>query len=122
MKTKPYGNFGTSLRGLILAITSAFALNPSLAQTVNEDAATALAKSGGCFRCHSVDKAKKAPSYKRVAAKYRGRADAEAALIKHLSGSQKVKVEDGSDEEHEPPPAKDAADLRNLVRWILSRE
>mgnify|MGYP003444334286 CR=1 FL=1 len=33
-----------------------------------------------------------------------------------------VKVEDGGDEAHEPPLAKDAADLKNLVQWILSRE
>ena len=91
------------------------------AQGVSEDAAEALAKAGKCFRCHSVDKAKKAPSYKRIAQKYRGKADAEAVLIKHLSGSKTVKVEDGGDEEHEPPPAKDAADMKNLVQWILSR-
>lgn len=111
----------TALHKLIVAIALAFALSPAIAQSVNEDAATALAKAGGCFRCHSVDKAKKAPSYKRIAAKYKGK-DGEAALVKHLSGAQKVKVEDGGDEEHEPPPAKDKADLLNLVRWILSRE
>lgn len=114
-------NCGTALRQLITAIALAFALNPATAQSVNEDAANALAKAGGCFRCHSVDKAKKAPSYKRIALKYKGK-DGEAALIKHLSGSQKVKVEDGGDEEHEPPPAKDKAELLNLIRWILSRE
>lgn len=92
------------------------------AQSVNEDAAVTLAKAGNCFRCHSVDRAKKAPSYKRIAQKYKGKADAEAALLKHLSGAQQVKVEDGGDEQHEPPPAKDAADLLNLVRWVLSRE
>lgn len=88
---------------------------------MNEDAAEALAKAGHCFKCHSVDKAKKAPSYKRIAQKYKGKADAEATLLKHLSGKKSVKVEDGGDEEHEPPPAKDAADLKNLVEWILSR-
>ena len=113
---------GTALHKLIVATALAFALNPAFAQTVNEDAATALAKAGNCFRCHSIDKAKKAPSYKRIAAKYKGRADAEAILMKHLSGSQTVKVEDGGDEEHEPPPAKSADEVKNLVRWILSRE
>ena len=110
------------LTGLIAATTLAFAPIPASAQAVNEDAANALAKAGNCFRCHSVDKAKKAPSYKRIATKYKGNPEAEAKLIKHLSGAQKVKVEDGGDEEHEPPPAKDKADLANLVRWILSRE
>lgn len=114
-------NFGTRQQKLIMAIALAFALNPAAA-SADDGAAESLAKEGKCFRCHSVDKAKKAPSYKRIAQKYKGRADAEAALLKHLGGSQRVKVDDGSDEEHEPPPAKDAADLKNLVRWILSRE
>jgi len=113
---------GTSWLRLIPALALAFALSPALAQAVNEDAATDLAKAGKCFRCHSVDKAKKAPSYKRIAAKYKGKADAEEKLLKHLSGTKSVKVEDGGDEEHEPPPAKDAADLKNLVNWILTRE
>jgi len=103
------------------ALALALAVQPAAAQAVNEDAAEALAKAGKCFRCHSVDKAKKAPSYKRIAQKYKGKADAEALMIKHLSGAKTVKVEDGGDEEHEPPPAKDAADLKNLVHWILSR-
>ena len=113
---------GVVLRKAILIGVLSCAMHPAIAQSVNEDAAVTLAKAGNCFRCHSVDRAKKAPSYKRIAQKYKGKADAEAALLKHLSGSQQVKVEDGSDEQHEPPPAKDSADLLNLVRWVLSRE
>jgi len=109
-------------RKAVLFGAMVLAAHSAVAQTVNEDAAQALAKAGSCFKCHSVDKAKKAPSYKRIAQKYKGKADAEAALTKHLSGSLTVKVEDGGDEAHEPPPAKDAADLKNLVQWILSRE
>jgi cytochrome c len=114
-------NLGTALDKLILATALTFALSPAAAQSVNEDAAIAVAKASGCFRCHNVDKAKKAPSYKRIAAKYKGK-DGEAVLMKHLSGAQKVKVEDGGDEEHEPPQTKDKAELLNLVRWILSRD
>jgi cytochrome c len=114
-------NSGTGLRRLIMATALAFALNPAAVLAVDESAAEELAKAGKCFRCHSVDKAKKAPSYKRIAAKYKGKADAEATMLKHLSGNKIVKVEDGGDEDHDPPPAKDAADLKNLVQWILSR-
>jgi cytochrome c len=112
---------GDVIRKAVVAGAIVLAAHSVAAQTVDEDAAEALAKAGKCFRCHSVDKAKKAPSYKRIAQKYKGKADAEAALIKHLSGTKSVKVEDGGDEDHEPPPAKDAADLKNLVHWILSR-
>jgi cytochrome c len=118
---KSFLSCGDVMRKAVLAGVLALAAQSASAANVNEDAAEALAKAGGCFKCHSVDKAKKAPSYKRIAAKYKGKADAEAALVKHLSGSLTVKVEDGGDEAHEPPPAKDAADLKNLVNWILSR-
>lgn len=112
---------GDAMRKAVIAGTFVFVMQPAVAQNVNEDAAETLAKAGGCFKCHSVDKAKKAPSYKRIAQKYKGKPEAEASLITHLTGSKTVKVEDGGDEAHEPPPAKDAADLRNLVQWILSR-
>lgn len=112
---------GDVIRKAVVAGAMLLAAHSVAAQVVNEDAAEALAKAGRCFKCHSVEKAKKAPSYKRIAQKYKGKADAEAALIKHLSVTKAVKVEDGGDEDHEPPPAKDAADLKNLVQWILSR-
>jgi cytochrome c len=112
---------GDVMRKALVAGAFVLAAHSPAALAVNEEAAEELAKAGKCFRCHSVDKAKKAPSYKRIAQKYKGKADAEAALLKHLSGTQSVKVEDGGDEQHEPPPAKNAADLKNLVQWILSR-
>lgn len=118
---KSFLSCGDVMRKAVLAGVFVLGTYSAAVQAVNEDAAEALAKAGKCFRCHSVDKAKKAPAYKKIAQKYKGKADGEAALIKHLSGSQQVKVEDGGDEQHEPPPAKDAADLLNLVQWILSR-
>lgn len=118
---KSFLSCGDVMRKAVVAGVLMLVAHSVAVANVNEDAAEALAKAGGCFKCHSVDKAKKAPSYKRIAAKYKGKADAEATLTKHLSGSRTVKVEDGGDEEHEPPPAKDASDLKNLVNWILSR-
>lgn len=104
---------------LLLALPSLFA-GPASAQAVDEDAASALAKKGGCLKCHSVDKRKKAPSYKEIAAKHRGKPDAFARLYKHMHGQSMVKTEDG-DEEHAPPPEANQAEKENLIRWILSR-
>lgn len=118
---KSFLSRGDVMRKAFLTTALLLAAYPAAALAVNEDAAEALAKAGKCLRCHSVDKAKKAPSYKRIAQKYKDKGDAEATLLKHLGGSQRVKVEDGGDEDHEPPPAKDAADLKNLVQWILTR-
>jgi cytochrome c len=99
---------------LLLAPSSASA------QAVDNDSAIALAKSGDCFKCHAIDKAKKAPSYIRIAQKYAGNPNAESIIEQHLKGNPMVKLEDG-DEPHKAPPAKSDAELRNLIRWILSR-
>lgn len=92
------------------------------AQAVDVAAAEALAKKSNCTKCHAVDKKKDGPSYKETAAKYKGKgkADAEARLIKHLTTSPKVKI-DGVEEEHQAVKSKDEAEIRNLARYVLSR-
>jgi cytochrome c len=87
----------------------------------NPDAATALAKKNDCFKCHALEKTKKGPSYKKIAAKYKGKADAEEKLTKHLTSSPKVKLEDGTEEEHKALEGVDPKDLKNLINWILSQ-
>lgn len=112
-----------SVRALCAATGIALSLlaaGPALAQAVDEDAATALAKKGGCLKCHSVDKRKKAPSYKEIAARHRGKANALSVLYKHMHGEVTVKTDDG-DEQHAPPPDASQAEKENLIRWILGR-
>jgi cytochrome c len=93
---------------------------PAASAAVDAAAAQALAKESECFKCHTVDKTKKGPSYKKIAAKYKGKADAEAKLIKHMTSGPKVKLEDGSEEDHKIIETKDEAQIKNLVGWILS--
>ena len=88
---------------------------------VDEGAAEALAKSNGCFKCHAVDKTKKGPSYKKVAAKYAGKADAYDKIMKQITTGPKVKLEDGTEEDHKIIDTKDPKELKNLIDWILSR-
>ena len=90
------------------------------AQTVDVAAAEALAKTSNCTKCHSVDKKKDGPSYKDVAAKYKGKADAEATLTKHITTGPKIKI-DGVEEQHQIVKTKDPAAIKNLVVYILSR-
>lgn len=87
---------------------------------VDVDAAQALARKNNCFKCHAVDKKKDGPSYQEIAAKYKGQADAEQKLYLHLSTNPKVKV-DGKEEEHSALKTKKEAEVRNVVRWILTR-
>jgi cytochrome c len=92
----------------------------ALAQAVDADAAQALIKKNDCGKCHAVDKKKDGPSFKETATKLKGKASAEDEIFKHLTTSPKVKI-DGKEEEHKALKTKDDAEIRNLVRWILSR-
>ena len=87
---------------------------------IDEDAARSLAKKNDCFKCHAVDKTKKGPSYKKVALKYKGKTEGEAAIIKNITTGPKVKLEDGSEENHKIIDTKDQSEIKNLVGWILS--
>jgi cytochrome c len=108
------------LARFLLAIISALFMTATYAAGVDADAAKKLAKRNDCFKCHAVDKTKKGPSYKKIAAKYKGKADAEATLIKQITTSPKVKLEDGTEEDHKIIDTKDPGEMKNLVNWILS--
>jgi cytochrome c len=77
----------------------------------------ALAKSNGCFACHTLDKKTVGPSYKDIAAKYRGAKGAEAELIKKVKAGGKGVWGDIP----MPPNAhiKDD-DIKAMVQWVLS--
>jgi len=87
---------------------------------VDADAAQALMKKSNCGKCHALDKKKDGPPYKETAKKYQGKADAEQKLYIHLTTNPKVKVE-GKEEEHTSLKTKKESDVRNVVRWVLSR-
>lgn len=103
-----------SLAGLALALGS-FAAH---AQDVS--AAQALMKKSGCLKCHAVSAKKEGPPFQETAAKYKGKADAEDALFKHLTSNPKIKV-DGKEELHDALKTKNEADVRNVVKYILTR-
>ncbi len=102
---------------------STLAFFPS-AHALDEEAAKALAKQNNCLKCHAIEKEKDGPAYKAVAAKYKGKANAEARLIDHITSGEKAKFPDGHEEEHKivkTSPPKDAAQIKNLVQWILAQ-
>jgi cytochrome c len=90
------------------------------AQSVDAAAAEALMKKSGCTKCHSVSAKKEGPPFKETAAKYKGKADAEAALVKHLTTNPKIKV-DGKEELHDALKTKNEAEVKNVVAYVLSR-
>ena len=110
-----------SLTRNLIAAMAACALTTTAWSQADAAAAQALAKKNDCFKCHAVDKDKKAPSYKKIAAKYKGKADGEEKVIKNLTTGPKVKLEDGTEDEHKIIDTKDPAALKNLASWILSQ-
>jgi cytochrome c len=92
----------------------------AMAADVDVDAAQALIKKSDCGKCHAVDKKKDGPSFKETATKLKGKPDAEDEVYKHITTGPKVKI-DGKEEEHKKVNSKDEAEIRNLVRYILSR-
>jgi cytochrome c len=85
-------------------------------------ASEAIATKAGCLACHAVDKKVVGPSYKDIAAKYKGQADAAAKLAD--------KVRKGGVGVWGPPPIPmppnpvdkiSDADLKTVVQWVLAR-
>ncbi|MDP1605134.1 MAG: cytochrome C [Rhodocyclaceae bacterium] len=106
-------------RSLLVALTAASSLLlafPAVAQ-VDEDAAKLLFKQNECGKCHNPEKAKKGPSLKKIAKDNKGD---EKKLIQHLTVSKKVKLDDGTEEDHKVIDSKDQKALGNLAKWILS--
>lgn len=100
---------------------ASLALSGASYAAVNADAASALAKKSGCLKCHAIDKDKSGPAFKKISEKWKGKADAEAKLTESITKSPKVKLKDGSEEEHKAIDSKDAAEIKNVIGWILAQ-
>jgi cytochrome c len=71
--------------------------NPDLAQA-------------NCGKCHEMDKKKKGPAYKVTAAKWKGKADAEAQMFKFVMDPN------GDHPEMKAKPE----DVKTVLKWILT--
>ena len=87
------------------------------AAAVPAQAQEALAQKHNCLACHSVDKKVVGPSYKDVAAKYRGDKTAEAKLADKV---KKGGVGTWGQVPMPPNASVPDGDVHALVKWILS--
>ena len=92
------------MKTILMAAVVAVGLAAAGAANASED----KAKAGGCLNCHAVDTKKLGPAFKEVAAKYKGKADAEAKLVKALDSGQGHPKSKGSPD-----------DNKALVKWVL---
>ncbi|MDX2219166.1 MAG: c-type cytochrome [Burkholderiales bacterium] len=98
-------------------ITAVALLAAGLVAAGSASANEELAKKSACTACHAIDKKLVGPSYKDVAAKYKGQKDAEAKLI------EKVKKGGVGVWGQVPMPANAAVkdeDIKTLVKWVLA--
>ena len=122
-RSSPYPPFPLPDRRAAARVARVFALatlGSAPAARADDAAVESLMKKSNCFKCHAVDKKKDGPPYKEVAAKYKGKPDAEEKLYIHLTTNPKVKV-DGKEESHDSLKTKDDAQIREVIKWILSR-
>jgi cytochrome c len=89
----------------MIAMASVVALTAAGVAQAQDGAA--LAQKSGCMTCHAVDAKKLGPSFKDIAAKFKGKTDNEVvAASKGAKAHASSKVSD--------------ADLQALAKWILT--
>jgi cytochrome c len=98
---------------VVTAVVLACSLGMGLARASEQ-----IATKAGCATCHAVDKKIIGPSYKDIAAKYKGKPDAVAALSKSVrTGSKGVW---GTLPMAPTDAAKlSDADLKTVITWVL---
>jgi cytochrome c len=96
---------GGTMKSFLIVATAAGAMMLATAAHASQE----LAQKGGCLGCHAIDTKKMGPAFKDVAAKYKGKADAEATLVSKVSaakGHPKTKATD--------------AEVQSIVKWVLA--
>ena len=91
------------------SIVIAAVLAAGIAAAGTANAQEALAKSSGCLNCHDIATKKIGPAFKEVAAKYKGKAGADATLVTALTTAK-----------GHPAVKASEADVKSLVKWILA--
>ena len=100
------------------AIVSLSLAVPAFAQQVD---AEEIFKENDCHKCHNPTQAKKGPSLAKIAAKYKEKKLDEKEAIKHMTSGQKVKLDDGTQEDHKIIDTKDIKVQSAVAKWMLNR-
>lgn len=106
---------------LVLA-TSLVSINTFAAEPIDNETAMLIAKQNGCLQCHMVEKRKKGPAWRDVAAKFK-KFDHEFAvknLIYHITSGELASFPDGHQEKHKIIKTKDVEVQTQLIEWILA--
>jgi len=69
-----------------------------------------LLKANGCMNCHDISTKKVGPAFKDIAAKFKGKADAEKTLVAQLK-----------DGKGHPAVKASEADITTMVKFVLAQ-
>ena len=105
---------------MLVALAGLCLSAPALAQ-IDAEAAEELFKENDCHKCHHATQTKKGPSLKKIAAKYKEKKLDEKEAIKHMTAGKKVKLDDGTEEDHKIIDTKDVKIQMSVAKWMLSR-
>lgn len=98
---------------LPVALLAALLAAPAYAATPDENMTKA-----GCMACHAKDKKQVGPSFKDIAARYKGQANAVDALVAKVRAGGKGVYGPIPMPPHPPEKIGDA-DLKAVVAWML---
>jgi len=93
------------MKRIVIATAAAALVLAAGAANAQED----LAKKHGCLNCHAIDSKKVGPSYKDIAAKYKGKADAADKIVGELKAGKGHPAVKASED-----------DIKTLVKWVLA--
>ena len=91
---------------LTIAATAAFATSGAALAQKAED----LMKTNGCMNCHDISTKKVGPAFKDIAAKFKGKADAEKMLVAQLK-----------DGKGHPAVKASEAEIATMVKFVLAQ-
>jgi cytochrome c len=100
-----------------IVLAASAVLGASGAYAMDAAAAKALASKSACLACHAADKKLVGPSYKDVAAKHKGQADAVAKVA--------ARIKSGGSGIYGPVPMPAQPNLKDdelklLAEWVLA--
>jgi len=107
---------GNKLLALIATVGLSLA-QPVLAQVDAES----VFKDNDCHKCHHATKAKKGPSLEKIAARFKAENLGIDEAMKHMTSGGKVKLSDGTEEDHKIIDTKDPKVLNAVASWMLNR-
>jgi len=93
------------MKASVVAVVALLALAVAGAANAQED----KAKAAGCMNCHATDTKKVGPSFKDIAAKNKGKADAEARIVGEITSGK-----------GHPAVKASADDVKAIVKWVLA--